>query len=185
MKWWHLTALAGTSLLPGPEPGPASPRLLPAAHLANGTGGKLHNELFQEVFQRKGWDSATQLLHQAAEPPAMLMGSSSCSAKAAGGHWPPRAFLCCHSVASCPSPLNQTPQPSSAALCSCSLLHCTTPSWPSAHNLSLFQLYWIQSGTWCFGQDLKHTKKAKKLSSYIPEGDLTENLQYIAILARV
>lgn len=79
-------ALAGTPLLPGPEPGPASPHLLPAAHLANGTGGKLHNELFQEVFQRKGRDSATQLLHQAAEPPAMLMGSSSCSAKAPGGH---------------------------------------------------------------------------------------------------
>lgn len=35
MKWWHLTALAGTALLPGPEPGPASPHLLPAAHLAN------------------------------------------------------------------------------------------------------------------------------------------------------
>lgn len=55
---------------------------LPAAHLGNCTGTKLHPEL----FQRKGGDSATQLLQQAAEPPAMPTGSSSCSMEAPVSH---------------------------------------------------------------------------------------------------
>lgn len=43
---WHLTALAGTSPPPGPEPGAASPHLLTAARLGNGTCDKLHKEDF-------------------------------------------------------------------------------------------------------------------------------------------
>lgn len=52
---------------------------------------KLYNEVFKEVFQRKG--RVLQFLCPAAETPVMLPGFISCSAKAPASHWSPRTAL--------------------------------------------------------------------------------------------
>lgn len=84
--WWHLAALAGTSLLPGPEPGPASP-LLPTWETPLVINFIMR---FSKKFSREREEfqpHTSQLLCRAAETPVMLPGFSCCSAKAPAGHW--------------------------------------------------------------------------------------------------